>query len=171
MSTQRQDSQHEVTRGAVSTKVVNSGSSMNLEMAYDYAKHMNSSERSAPMPDTKTLEMEQDGKPSITLTSFNCDSTSRPPVESRPLVHLFKPISEDEIRNHTTHITSTSRAEDEKAALTQLGVELNAHFQVLQREFECKRGISWTPLRPWGDEEWEWSDDGSSEGDDVFDWS
>jgi len=166
MSTQRQDSQHEV-----STKVVNSDSSMNLEMAYDYVKHMNSSQRNAPMPDTKTLEMEQDGKPSITLTSFNCDSTSRPPVESRPLVHLFKPISEDEIRNHTTHITSTFRAEEEKAALAQLRAELNAHFQSLQREFECKRGISWTPLRPWGDEEWEWSDGGSNEGDDVFDWS
>ncbi|KAI4670477.1 uncharacterized protein J4E79_000759 [Alternaria viburni] len=166
MSTQRQDSQHEATRGAFSTKVVNSDSSINLEMAYDYAKHMNSSERN-----TKTFEMEQDGKPSITLTSFNCDSTSRPPVESRPLVHLFKPISEDEIRNHTTHITSTSRAEDEKAAFMQLRAELDAHFQVLQREFECKRGVSWTPLRPWGNEEWEWSDDGSNEGDGVFDWS
>ena len=166
MSTQRQDSQHEV-----STKVVNSDSSMNLEMAYDYVKHMNSSQRNAPMPDTKTLEMEQDGKPSITLTSYNCDSTSRSPVESRPLVHLFKPISEDVIRNHTTHITSTFRAEEEKAALAQLRAELNAHFQSLQREFECKRGISWTPLRPWGDEEWEWSDGGSNEGDDVFDWS
>jgi len=171
MSTQRQDSQHEATRGAVSTKVVNNDSSMNLEMAYDYAKHMNSSERSAPMPDTKTLEMEQDGKPSITLTSYDYDSTSRSPVESRPLVHLFKPISEDEIRNHTTHITSTSRAEEEMASLTQLRAELDAHFHVLQREFECERGIRWTPLRPWGNEEWEWSDDGSNEGDDVFDWS
>ena len=168
---QRQDSQHEATRGAVSTKVVNSDSAMNSEMAYDYAKYMSSSERSAPMPDTKTLEMEQDGKPSITLTSYNCDPTSSSPVESRPLVHLFKPISEDEIRNHTTHIASTSRAEKEKAALAQLRAELNAHFQSLQREFECKRGISWTPLRPWGDEEWEWSDDGSNDGDDVFDWS
>ncbi|KAI4929320.1 uncharacterized protein J4E92_004984 [Alternaria infectoria] len=170
MSTQRQDSQHEATRGAVSTKVVNSDSSMNLEMAYDYAKYMNPSERSAPMPDTRTLEMEQDGKPSITLTPHSYDSTSRSPVESRTLVHLFKPISEDEIRNHTTQITSTSRAE-ENAALMQLRAEMDAHFRVLQREFECKRGISWTPLRPWGNEEWEWSDDGSNEGDDVFDWS
>ncbi|KAI4653648.1 hypothetical protein J4E93_001415 [Alternaria ventricosa] len=167
MSTQRQDSQHEADpQGTISTKVGDSDSSM----TYEYAKYMNNTERSVPMPDTKTLEMERDGKPCIALSSYDCDSTSCNPVEYRPLVHLFKPVSEHEIRNHTTHLTSTARAEEEKAAPTQLRADLDAHFQVLQREFECKRGVSWTPLRPWVNEEWEWSDDGS-EGDDGFDWS
>ncbi|KAI4955943.1 hypothetical protein J4E91_000152 [Alternaria rosae] len=169
MSTRRQDSQHEATQGTISTEVGDSDSSINIGIVYDYAKYMDPSAIIFPMPDTKMLQVDRDGKPSIALTSYDCDSTSHTPVESRPLALLFKPISEDEIRNQNS--TPASRTAEDKAALARLRAELDAHFQILQRRFEYKRGISWTPLRPWVSEAWNWSDDGSDEGEGVLDWS
>jgi hypothetical protein len=127
------------------------------------------------MPNSTILQVAKDGKPSITHTSYDCDSasTSHMPVNSRPLLHLFRLISDDAMHSRTTHnLTPVScDVRKEKAALVQLRAELEEHFQDLKSEFKAKRGKDWTPLRPWASEEWEWSDDSSADRQGIFDWS
>jgi hypothetical protein len=182
MSKQGGDSHHDGTmQNNFVSKVRDSGSSMDTrsshdrEMTCDRPKHVKPSTESVPIPDSTILQVGQYGKPSITLTSYDCNSasSSHTPVNSRPLLHLFRPISDDTMHSRTTHnLTPVSRdVRKEKAALVQLRVELEAHFQDLKSEFEAKRGKGWTPLRPWASEEWEWSEDGSADGEGTFDWS
>jgi hypothetical protein len=100
------------------------------------------------------------------------DLAFRTVANSRPLSHLFNPISEDESRKCATH-TLTHKglaAEEETASLLQLKNDLDAHFQVLKREFEVKRGVAWTPLQSWAHEEWEWDDEGCVEAHRGLDW-
>jgi hypothetical protein len=162
MSTQCKDSHHEATpQDTINTKVLN----------FEIPKHMDSSTTNVSMPDTKIAQGEQDGKPSITFTSYNTDFNSLATSNSRPLVHLFKPIAEDGIHNYKTHnLTSASHVDEHQAVLAQLSAKLEAHFGGLKSEFQVKRGKSWSPLRAWPKEEWEWSDDGSAEEEDAFDW-
>jgi hypothetical protein len=163
MSTQGKDSHHEATpQDTISTKVMN----------YKLPKHTESSKTNVSMPDTKIAQGEQDGKPSNTFTSYHFDSNSLTPSNSRPLMHLFKPIAEDGTRKYKTHnLTSASHVNEQQAVLAPLSAELEAHFEGIKSEFEFKRGKIWSPLRAWPKEEWEWSDDGSAEEEDAFDWS
>jgi hypothetical protein len=140
-------------------------------MTYDISKHLDLSTTNLSVPGTKMLQAEQYGKPSIVLTSHDHDCASPESAKSRPLLHLFNPIGEDKTRNSThCNIPDLSlAAEEENVSLIQLRADLEAHFQCLKREFEVKRENSWTPLRPWANEEWEWDDEGSAGAEGVFD--
>ncbi|KAF1839114.1 hypothetical protein BDW02DRAFT_277085 [Decorospora gaudefroyi] len=115
---------------------------------------------------TKTLQEPQDGKPAITLKTYKQGSGSRL-GSSCSVLHLFKPINDDGKRNAAT---IDIKSDEETEMLAQLRAQLEEHFQGLKREFEVKRGKCWTALRPWGNEEWEWSEEGGDEIDGALDW-
>ena len=163
MSTPLHDSQQILDRN--SNSLFSPVSSCNTEMTYNISKHLDISTTNLSRPGTKMLQVEQYGKPPIVLTSHDHDCASPESAKSRPLLHLSKPVGEDKTRNsaNCNIFDLTLAAEEENVSLIQLRADLNAHFQCLKREFEVKRGNSWTPLRPWANEwEWEWDDEDSA---------
>jgi hypothetical protein len=143
-----------------------------MDISYELPKHIDLSTTDLPMRNTesdstKTLQVEQDGKPAITLTTYKHDPS--PQDGSTSLLHLFRPIDINEIKRHATStLRTTSEQGRESCSLMQLRSQLEEHFEGLKREFEVKRGKSWTPLRPWVKEDWEWESDDDEEG--VFNW-
>ncbi|KAF1941556.1 hypothetical protein EJ02DRAFT_492216 [Clathrospora elynae] len=160
-------------------------------ITYQVPKDFDLGTTSLPVPtipkSTKTLQDEEDGKLANALTTYNEDHRSSAHSGLASLLHLFKPIDFASINTSTNdilsnlpsslHTSSSPNAfsnanafESEEAhELTALRTELEEHFRRLKREFEAKTGRSWTPLRPWANEEWEWNDDVVSEKDIVFD--
>ncbi|KAG9189781.1 hypothetical protein G6011_06649 [Alternaria panax] len=119
-------------------------------ITYNLSKHPDLKATTLLERDTVTLQREESSKASSTFTSYDYDYDSSPTTsaKSQPLALLFKPIHEEELREHATHnLTHPSlAAQEEDVSLVQLSEELDAHFQSLKREFEIKRGKSWTPL-------------------------
>jgi hypothetical protein len=183
MSTQRRDSQqlqdpeHDIS---LISKPQNHTSknldiANDMEFTYQLPTHFELSTTKLPMPETqtestKTLHVEQDGKPAITLTTYKHSSSSHD--ESTSLLHLFKPIHDDEIKAHTysTLVPATEKENIYRSAM-ELRLQLEEHFEGLKREFEVKRRRSWTPLRAWSTEDWDWDwEGGGAEVEWLVDW-
>jgi hypothetical protein len=179
MSTQRQASPQlpDPKPDIVLTKLIDEPTKQldtanNMKATYQLPKDLELSTTCLPMTSesTKTLQAEEDGKPAITLTTYKHDYI--PHDEAASLLHLFKPIDVNEVKNRTTPFFRTvTKQEQGTCSLMQLRLQLEEHFEGLKREFEVKREKSWTPLGPWAKAEWNWDwEDRGAEKEGALDW-
>jgi hypothetical protein len=175
-SQQLQDPEHDILFAKLqNNSSKRRGSANDMDINYGLLKHFELSTTNSPMPETesdstKTLHVEQDGKPAITLTTYKHDSS--PLDESTSLLHLFMPIDVSEIKACATSklVPATEERKDHQSAM-ELRSQLEEHFEGLKREFEVKRRKTWTPLRAWPNEEWDWDwEGGGAEVKGLVDW-